>query len=100
LTGSIVECLVESLGKQIEVLKAFNGCTGRSAPFYGFSIPLVPAATRKMVGPKDGQQSPIYPMPPQVPASIGKEYLLQHATPKDLVTRLREELLTDTLIWY
>ena len=99
LTGNIVECMLEALGKQIEVLKAFNGFTGRKAPFYGFSIPLVPAATRKMVGPKDGQQSPIYPMLAQVPASIGKEYLLQHATPKDLVTRIREELLTDTLIW-
>ncbi len=99
LTGNIVECMLEALGKQIEVLKAFNGFTGRKAPFYGFSIPLVPAATRKMVGPKDGQQSPIYPMLAQVPTSIGKEYLLQHATSKDLVTRIREELLTDTLIW-
>jgi hypothetical protein len=99
LTGNIVECMLEALGKQIEVLKAFNGFTGRKAPFYGFSIPLAPAATRKMVGPKDGQQSPIYPMLAQVPASIGKEYLLQHATPKDLVTRIREELLADTVIW-
>jgi hypothetical protein len=99
LTGNIVECMLEALGKQIEVLKAFNGFTGRRAPFYGFSIPLVPATTRKMVGPKDGQQSPIYPMLAQMPTSIGKEYLLQHATPKDLVTRIREELLTDTLIW-
>jgi hypothetical protein len=99
LAGNIVECMLEALGKQIEVLKAFNGYTGRRAPFYGFSIPLVPAATRKMVGPRDGQQSPIYPMLAQVPASIGKEYLLQHATPKDLVARIREDLLADTLIW-
>src|SRR2546430_13158601 len=51
------ECMLEALGKQIEVLKAFHGFTGRRAPFYGFSIPLAPAATRKMVGPKDGQRS-------------------------------------------
>jgi hypothetical protein len=99
LTGTIVECMLEALGKQIEALKAFHGLTGRKAPFYGFSIPLVPAATRKMVGPKDGQQSPIYPMLAQVPASIGKEYLVQHATPKDLVARIREELLVDTVVW-
>ena len=99
LTGNIVECMLEALSKQIEVLKAFHGLTGRKAPFYGFSNPLVPAATRKMVGPKDGQQSPIYPMLAQVPASIGKEYLLQHATPKDLVARIREELLVDTVVW-
>ncbi len=99
LTGNIVECMLEALGKQIEVLKAYQGFTGRKAPFYAFSIPLAPAATRKMVGPKDGQQSPIYPMLAQVPASIGKEYLLQHATPKDLVARIREELLADTVVW-
>ena len=99
LAGNIVECMLEALGKQIEVLKAFHGLTGRKAPFYGFSIPLVPTATRKMVGPKDGQQSPIYPMLAQVPASIGKEYLLQHATPKNLVARIREELLGDTVVW-
>jgi hypothetical protein len=99
LTGNIVECMLEALGKQIEVLKAFHGFTGRRAPFYGFSISLAPATTTKMVGPKDGQQSPIYPMLAQVPANIGKEHLLQHATPKDLVARIREELLGDTVVW-
>ncbi len=99
LTGNIVECMLEALGAQFAVLEAYEQFYRRKAPFYAFSLPIVPSAKVKMVGPKDGDQSPIYPMLPQVPEVVNKDYLTRHLTPMDLISHISQGLLAETVAW-
>lgn len=98
LNGNIVYSMIEALARQGDVLKAFYGYTGERAPFFGFSLPLVASETRKMVGVPPAQ-SPIYPMLAALPATIDEAYLLDHAVPEELATRISEDLLGETMIW-
>jgi hypothetical protein len=99
LSGNIVECMLDALQRQFVALDTFEGYYGRKAPFYGFALPLVPSPKARMVGPKDGQQSPIYPMLAQVPETIDKAYLAAHLTPKALVEQIRDEWLPEAVVW-
>lgn len=85
LSGNMVKEMIDkALVKQVEVLKAFTAYTGLNAPFYGFSVPLVPSSTRKMVGPEK-KRSPIYPMLASIPETIDEAYLLEHAVSEGFV---------------
>lgn len=91
LEGMITECFLEALQKQFDVLDAFELISsGQSAPFWGFSLELVPAEKPKMVGSR-GKQSPIVPMVAQVPASIDEAYLAEHVMPQALIAAIVEK---------
>ena len=98
LSGNIVDCMIEALAKQGDVLKAYYGYTGEGAPFYGFSLPLVASETRKMVG-VPPQQSAIYPMLAALPATLDEAYIVEHAVSEGLVEYIREFLLGETITW-
>ncbi|GCE32020.1 hypothetical protein KDA_75040 [Dictyobacter alpinus] len=118
LSNYLVDDMLAALNEQFRVLDAYNAAIRAQvaadpkkweekkpprAPYWGFSIPMVPG-TPKPVGPKDGDQSTIFPMvakipelPLNVPATIA--YLNAHRTPEHIREVLREGLLDETLIW-
>jgi hypothetical protein len=103
LTGTMTDCLLEALGTQFRVLDAYAEYAhsqGRQdrAPFYGFSLPLVPSATAKLVG-RPPQQAPIYPMLAQVPAVVDRAYLGEHLVSTEVLTRIRDGLMDETMLW-
>jgi hypothetical protein len=102
LSGFSTDSLLAALAEQYRVLEcysAFRRAQGKNpvAPFYLFSIPLLPG-TMKMVG-EPPNQGTIYPVVAAIPATIDKHYLSDHLTPKDLIEHIREGLLTETVVW-
>jgi hypothetical protein len=81
LEGMITEDWFKALEQQFRVLDAFEKLAGIVAPFYGFSIPMMPAEKPRMVGSK-GKQSPIIPMIAQVPQVVDEDYLAAHLCSK------------------
>jgi hypothetical protein len=98
LHGNIIDDFLSALTAQFRVLEAYRGYTGRKAPFYGFSLPLAPAARRRLVG-KGAKQSPIYPIVAQLPSTIDRAYLQAHLIPVWLIDLLRDSLLPETIVW-
>ncbi|MBA2680385.1 MAG: hypothetical protein H0U76_18550 [Ktedonobacteraceae bacterium] len=80
-SGIITEDVLTALNEQFRVVDIYNSYARaqglNTAPFYGFSLPILPGAV-KMVGPKDGDKSPIYPPVAQVPQQITASYLREH----------------------
>jgi hypothetical protein len=102
LSGFSTDSMLEALAEQYRVLECYSAlrrAQGKNpvAPFYLFSIPLGPGAMKLVGEPPD--QGSIYPIVAKIPATVDKDYLKQHLIPKDLIERLREELLTETIVW-
>lgn len=102
-SGIITEDVLAALDVQFRVIDVYNayarGQGTKSAPFCGFSLPLAPGAV-KMVGPKDGDKSPIYPPVAQVPQQLSSEYLRAHLIPGELMQLIRENhVLEDAAAW-
>ena len=102
ITGFGTDEVLTTLTEQYRVLEYYSGLRrtqGKNAvaPFYLFSIPLGPGAMKLVGEPPD--QGTIYPIVAQIPATIDKAYLQQHLIPRDLIERLREGLLDETVVW-
>ncbi len=102
-SGIITEDVFATLNEQFRVIEVYNSYARakgfNNAPFYGFSLPFLPGAV-KMVGPKDGDKSPIYPPVAQVPQHITGPYLVEHRIPEDLIKRIGDDkVLEDALVW-
>jgi hypothetical protein len=52
----------------------------------------------KLVGEPPDQGS-IYPIVAKIPPTVDTNYLKQHLIPRELIERLRDELLTETIVW-
>lgn len=104
IAGYLTDFMLDALNEQFRTLEAYGSHTEsesgtrRNAPFFGFSIPLVSGPV-KMVGPQNGEKSPIYPMVAQIPQQIDRSFLTDHMVPRDLLTRLRDGLLDETVLW-
>ncbi len=104
ITGYLTDCMLEALNDHFRTLEAYSALTEqeagerRRAPFFGFSLPLVPGPV-KMVGPQNGEKSPIYPMVARIPQQIERSFLAEHLVPSALLARIRDGLLDETLLW-
>jgi hypothetical protein len=104
ISGYLTDCMLDALNEQFRTLDAYGSHTEaesgtrRDAPFFGFSLPLVPGPV-KMVGPQNGEKSPIYPMVAQVPQQVDKPFLTDHMVPRDLLKLIQTELLDETVQW-
>lgn len=104
IAGYLTDFMLAALDEQFRTLEAYGshteseGGTRRNAPFFGFSIPMVPGPV-KMVGPQNGEKSPIYPMVAQIPQQIDRPFLTDHMVPRDLLLLLRKGLLDETVLW-
>lgn len=103
LAGYITDDMLGALNEQFRTLAAYAAQTEakgsrRNAPFYGFALPLV-AGPMKYVGPEKGEKSSIYPMQAQIPQPVSAQFLMDHMISKDLLTRIREGLMDETLVW-
>jgi hypothetical protein len=104
VSGYISDHLLDAFNEQFRTLDAYASATEkdgprRNAPFYGFSLPMLPASAPKMVGPQDGDKAPIYPMLSQIPTQIDGTFLTDHIISRDLLQRIRETLIDDTVLW-
>ncbi len=102
ITGFGTDDVLKTLAEQYRVLEYYSGLRRAQsknpvAPFYLFSIPLGPGAM-KLVG-EPPMQGSIYPIVAQVPATIDKAYLKRHLIPQVLIERLREGLVSETVVW-
>jgi hypothetical protein len=99
LEGMITTCFLEALQQQFAVLDAFEQVTGQAAPFWGFSLSLIPADKPKMVGSR-GKQSPIIPMVASVPSAIDEEYLRAHLLDSAVIAAIVErDLIGKAIQW-
>jgi hypothetical protein len=104
IAGYLTDYMLDALNEQFRTLEAYGshteseGGTRRNAPFFGFSIPFIPGPV-KMVGPQNGEKSAVYPMVAQIPQQIEKSFLTDHMIPRDLLSRLRDGLLDETVMW-
>ncbi len=104
IAGYLTDFMLDALNEQFRALEAYASHTEaqngqrRNAPFFGFSIPMLPGPV-KMVGPQNGEKSPIYPMVAQVPQQLQRQYLAEHMIPRQLLERIRDGLLDETVVW-
>src|SRR5579885_2658751 len=104
ITGYLTDCMLEALNDHFRTLEAYSALTEqeagerRRAPFFGFSLPLVPGPV-KMVGPQNGEKSPIYPMVARIPQQIERSFVAEHLVPSALIARIRDGLLDEALLW-
>jgi hypothetical protein len=108
LSNYLIDFMLTALSEQFRVLNAYNGImkakgSTNRAQYWGFSIPTVPGES-KDVGPKDGDQTTIFPMvatipdlPLNAPSTI--PYLNSHRIPLHIQQRLRGGLLDETVVW-
>ena len=102
-SGYITDDVLTALSEQFRVLDVYNAYARtkefKTAPFYGFSLPFLPGPL-KMVGPKEGEKSPIYSPLAQVPQQITGKYLLEHRISEELIKYIVDDkVLSDTVIW-
>lgn len=105
LEGTITREMLVSLGEQFRALdayKAYREKRGKagSPPYYALSLPLHPARQVKPVGHGEhGEQYTILPMFAAIPSPVTADYLRDHLCPVDLYERIRDLLLTPTILW-
>jgi len=102
LEGLITREMLAALGEQFRAIDAFAAHRekrgkGGYPPYYALSLPLHPASQIKMVG--QGQQNAILPMFAAIPSPVTSDYLREHLCPVDLFYRIRDTLLTPTILW-
>lgn len=108
LTNYIVDDMLKALNVQFRVIDVYDSSMqAKGSPsrgkFWGFSLPMVPAAEPREVG-KGPLTSTIFPMVAQVPQlRVGDpgtlDYLRNHRIPMDLQQRLCDGLLDETAVW-
>jgi hypothetical protein len=100
LEGHLTSDWFKALEQQFRVLDACEHITGMAAPFYGFSLTMMPAEKPRIVGPRKEKQSPIVPIMAQVPPIVDEEYLAAHLCSKEVLDFIAShDLINKAVKW-